>query len=191
MQIETVKISELKPHPRNPRTHPDAALERLAKSIKEYGWTNPVLVSEEGYILAGHARIKAAEKAGIKEVPIIRLPLKGDRALAYLLADNKLQDMTDWSYPELKDILESLDTGAFDIEITGFDSKEIEDLMTQFHVPEEGLTDDDAVPEAVESVCKPGDLWVLGEPPSLMRGCHYFNSCGEVDGGREGRYGIY
>lgn len=138
---ETVNIKTLKPHPKNPRIHPESALNRLVKSIKEYGWTNPVLVSEEGYILAGHARVKAAEIAGITEVPIIRLPLSGDRALAYLLADNKLQDMTEWDYPILKDLLEGLNCGQLsDIEITGFGEKEIEDLMTQFHVPDIEVT---------------------------------------------------
>ena len=161
MQIEVVEISKLKPHPKNPRIHPDSALERLTKSVKEFGWTNPILVSEDGFILAGHARLKAAEKAGISEVPIIRLPLKGRKAEAYMIADNKLQDMTDWSYPQLKDLLLELDVGDFDIEVTGFDDKEIETLMTQFHIPEEGLTDDDEIPEKVETICKTGDLWQL------------------------------
>jgi hypothetical protein len=102
--------------------------------MKEFGFTNPILVSEDGYILAGHARLKAAQKAGLKEVPIIRLPLKGAKAEAYMIADNKLQDETEWDYPTLKDLLQSLDVGELDITITGFDLSEIEDLMTQFHV---------------------------------------------------------
>ena len=163
MEIKTVSIKKLKSHPKNPRLHPDSALERLTKSIEEFGWTNPVLVSKDGYILAGHARVKAAEKAGLKEVPVIYLDLEGEKAEAYMIADNRLQELTDWDYPLLKDLLESLDTGIIDMEVTGFDLGEIEDLMTQFHVPGEGLTDDDAVPEEVETVCKTGDLWILGE----------------------------
>jgi ParB-like chromosome segregation protein Spo0J len=62
VQVKTVKISELRPHPKNPRVHPDSAIEKLERSIKEFGWTNPILVSADGYILAGHARLKAAEK---------------------------------------------------------------------------------------------------------------------------------
>lgn len=134
MKIETVSINQLKPHARNPRIHPDHAIDKLVRSIEEFGWTNPVLVSEDGLILAGHARVKAAKKAGIKEVPVIRLPLSGDKATAYMIADNKLQDETDWDMPALKDLLEELDTGAFDMDITGFDELEIEDLMTQFHM---------------------------------------------------------
>jgi len=161
MEIKTVKINELKPHPKNPRVHPDSAIDKLVRSIKEFGWTNPILVSADGYILAGHARIKAAEKAGISEVPVIYLPLEGAKAEAYLIADNRLQDETDWDLPKLKDLLQELDTGEFDLELTGFDMGEIEDLMTQFHVLEEIIEDE--VPEPPEEpITKPGDLWILG-----------------------------
>ena len=134
MQVKTVKISELRPHPKNPRVHPDSAIEKLVRSIKEFGWTNPILVSADGYILAGHARLKAAEKAGIEEVPVIYLPLEGAKAEAYLIADNRLQDETDWDLPKLKDLLLELDTGEFDLELTGFDMDEIEDLTTEYHI---------------------------------------------------------
>jgi len=134
MQVKTVKISELRPHPKNPRVHPDSAIDKLVRSIKEYGWTNPVLVSADGYVLAGHARLKAAEKAGIKEVPVVYLPLEGEKAEAYLIADNRLQDETDWDYEKLKNLLQELGTGEIDLELTGFDMDEIEDLMTQYHI---------------------------------------------------------
>ena len=161
MEIKTVKINELKPHPKNPRVHPDSAIDKLVRSIKEFGWTNPILVSTDGYILAGHARLKAAEKAGIEEVPVIYLPLEGAKAEAYLIADNRLQDETDWDYEKLKDLLQELDTGELDLELTGFDIEEIEDLMTQFHVPEEIIEGE--VPEPPEEpITKPGDLWMLG-----------------------------
>jgi DNA modification methylase len=161
MEIKTVKISELRPHPKNPRVHPDSAIEKLERSIKEFGWTNPVLVSADGYVLAGHARLKAAEKAGIKEVPVVYLPLEGAKAEAYLIADNRLQDETDWDYEKLKDLLQELDTGEFDLELTGFGMDEIEDLIAQLHVPEEIVEDE--VPEPPEEpITKPGDLWLLG-----------------------------
>lgn len=161
MEVKKVDIKKLKPHPKNPRVHPDSAIEKLERSIKEFGWTNPILVSADGYILAGHARLKAAEKAGISEVPVIYLPLEGAKAEAYLIADNRLQDETDWDLPKLKDLLQELDTGEFDIELTGFDMGEIEELMTQFHVPGEIIEDE--VPEPPdEPITKPGDLWILG-----------------------------
>ena len=143
MQVKTVKISELKPHPKNPRVHPDCAIEKLERSIKEFGWTNPILVSTDGYILAGHARLKAAEKAGIEEVPVIYLPFEGAKAEAYLIADNRLQDETDWDLPKLKDLLQELDTGEFDLELTGFDEREIERLMLQFAPIDIDDADDD------------------------------------------------
>ena len=115
MEIKKVNISELKPHPKNPRVHPDSAIEKLERSIKEFGWTNPVLVSADGYVLAGHARLKAAEKAGISEAPVIYLPLAGTKAEAYLIADNKLQDETDW-----------------DMELLELELEELEDMFTGF-----------------------------------------------------------
>ncbi|HHU83390.1 MAG TPA: site-specific DNA-methyltransferase, partial [Firmicutes bacterium] len=140
---------------------PDGAIDKLVRSIKEYGWTNPVLVSADGYVLAGHARLKAAEKAGIEEVPVIYLPLEGAKADAYLIADNRLQDETDWDYEKLEDLLQELDAGEFDLELTGFDMEEIEDLMTQLHMPEEIVEDE--VPEPPEEpITKLGDLWLLG-----------------------------
>jgi len=136
MEIKTVKINELKPHPKNPRVHPDSAIDKLVRSIKEFGWTNPILVSADGYILAGHARLKAAEKAGIQEVPVVYLPLEGAKAEAYLIADNRLQDETDWDLTKLKDLLQELDTGDFDIEITGFDEDELNKLLRQMEEEE-------------------------------------------------------
>jgi len=165
MEIKTVKINELKPHPKNPRVHPDSAIDKLVRSIKEFGWTNPILVSTDGYILAGHARLKAAEKAGIEEVPVIYLPLEGAKAEAYLIADNRLQDETDWDYEKLKDLLQDLDTGEFDIELTGFDVDEIEELIAQFAPEESEVEEDDFDPEEnipEIPVTQPGDLWILG-----------------------------
>jgi ParB-like chromosome segregation protein Spo0J len=130
MEIQTIEITKLRPHPQNPRIHPDSAIEKLVKSLNEYGFTNPILISEDNYVLAGHARLKAAEKAGLKEVPVIQLPLKGSKALAYMIADNRLQDETDWDFTKLKDLLSELDTGALDMEITGFGIKEIENLLS-------------------------------------------------------------
>ena len=87
-QVKLVKIDELKPHPKNPRIHPDSALDKLIKSMDKFGFTNPILASKDGIILAGHARCKAAKKAGIDEVPVIFLDLEGSDADAYLIADN-------------------------------------------------------------------------------------------------------
>ena len=128
MEIKTVKISELRPHPKNPRVHPDSAIEKLERSIKEFGWTNPILVSADGYVIAGHARLKAAEKAGISEVPVIYLPLEGAKAEAYLIADNRLQDETDWDMELLRELVSEIELEGIDLEITGIDMDEINEL---------------------------------------------------------------
>lgn len=128
MKVKKVNINDLKPHPKNPRVHPDSAIEKLERSIKEFGWTNPILVSRDGYILAGHARLKAAKKAGLEEVPVIYLPLEGAKAEAYLIADNKLQDETDWDEDMLKELINEIDSQGVDLTITGFDLDEIEEL---------------------------------------------------------------
>jgi len=164
MEIKNVKISELKEHPRNPRVHPDSALNKLVKSIKEYGWTNPVLVSKDGYILAGHARCKAAQKAGINEVPVIFLDLEGEKADAYLIADNKIQEETEWDIPKLAELMEDLmKGGTFDVSLTGFDVAEIEDLFSKVHdkeVKEDDFNVDEALKEP--TISKQGDVWLLG-----------------------------
>ncbi|MCJ7829172.1 MAG: ParB/Srx family N-terminal domain-containing protein [Dehalococcoidia bacterium] len=130
VEIQSIEISKLRPHPQNPRTHPESAIDKLVKSLKEFGFTNPILISADNYVLAGHARLKAAEKAGLKEVPVIQLPLSGSKALAYMIADNRLQEETLWDFPKLKDLLGVLDTGELDLEITGFDINEIEGLLS-------------------------------------------------------------
>ena len=138
MDLKTVNPDELKPHPDNPRVHPDTAIEKLVKSIEEFGWTNPILVSEDGYVLAGHARLKAAKEAKLKEVPVIELPLSGSKAVEYMIADNKLQDETSWDFPKLKDLLEDIE----DVELTGFSEEEAEQIIKDYPDNFEDLLED-------------------------------------------------
>ena len=129
LQIEYVPIGNLKPFKGNPRKHPDEAVDKLAKSIEAFGWTNPILLDADGIILAGHARLKAATKAGVKSIPVIRLPLSGDDAKMYVIADNKTAELTEWDWPALGDLFQDLDTGDLDLELSGFDMAEIGGLM--------------------------------------------------------------
>lgn len=162
-QVKRVKIKDLKPHPKNPRVHPTSALDKLIKSIEKFGFTNPVLVSKDGYILAGHARCKAAEQAGIDEVPAIFLDLEGADADAYLIADNRIQEETDWDVALLKDLIDDLKDSNFDIEFTGFEPPELDELFNQLHDKEieEDDFDIDGVLEE-ESFVKLNDIWLLG-----------------------------
>ncbi len=129
LQVEYVALSCIKPHPGNPRTHPPEAIGKLVKSMKVFGWTNPILTTQKGQILAGHARLKAAQDAGLKEVPIIRLPLNSPEAELYMIADNKLQDETEWNWPKLGDLFGECDVGNVDLEASAFDLSDIEGLV--------------------------------------------------------------
>ncbi len=162
IELKTVAIDSLKRFDRNPRIHPDSAIQKLMKSIEGFGWTNPILVNKDGTVLAGHARLKAAEAMNITEVPAVILNIPDHLVAAYVIADNRLQDETDWDMPVLKDLLGDLDTGDFDMDLTGFLANELETLMTSVHQGG-GLTDDDEVPEVKEPICKRGDLWLLGD----------------------------
>ena len=139
MQVKMVNIDALKAHPMNPRVHPESAIDKLECSIKEFGWTNPILVSADGYILAGHARLKAAKQAGLKEVPVIHLPLEGAKAEAYMIADNRLQEETSWDYEMLANNLNDIATKGLDVQITGFDTSFIDDMLQAYNAYEDVL----------------------------------------------------
>jgi DNA modification methylase len=163
MEIKQVGISDLNPAPHNPRTHPQKAIERLTKSIEQFGFTNPILVQEgTNTVIAGHARLKASEKAGLQEVPVIFLNMDDVTAKAYNIADNRLAELTEWDFPALKDLITEIDTGAIDIELTGFSEVELKDIVDYDIAPPDEK--DDVVPEVDESdpICKMGDLWQLG-----------------------------
>ena len=133
MKIIEISPKKLKPHPKNPRIHPDSAIEKLTQSIKTYGWTNPIIATEDMVILAGHARRKAALKLNLKTVPVVTLPITGAKADAYLIADNRTQEETFWDEAELRalmadisSMIEKESTGDLSITATGFDLDEVE-----------------------------------------------------------------
>jgi DNA modification methylase len=159
-----VDTATLVPNPRNPNHHPQKQIELLAKIIKHTGWRNPIVVSNRsGFIVKGHARLEAAKLLKEDKVPVDYQDYENEAMeWADCIADNRIAELAEPSLPELKDLLQELDTGAFDMDLTGFDSKALEELMTQTFQPTDGLTDDDAIPEPKETICKPGDLWLLG-----------------------------
>jgi DNA modification methylase len=163
--IETIPISKIKAAPYNPRKDlkpSDPEYLKLAKSLKEFDLVEPLIWNKRsGNLVGGHQRLKVLKDIGQTEVEVSVVDLSDTKEKALNIALNKISG--EWDLPLLKDLLQEIDTGDFDIEVTGFDSKEIEDLVNQLHQPEEGLTDDDAIPENVETVCKKGDLWKLGE----------------------------
>lgn len=163
MKIEQVKLDALIPYARNSRTHSDAQVAQIAASIKEFGFTNPVLIDETGSIIAGHGRVMAARKLAIADVPSIRLThLTEAQKKAYVIADNKLALNAGWDDEMLAVELTDLKDMGFDLDLTGFNTDEIEALLAP--VGTEGLTDEDAVPEVPEApVTVLGDVWLLGK----------------------------
>ena len=163
MKIEQVKLDALIPSARNSRTHSDAQVAQIAASIKEFGFTNPVLIDETGSIIAGHGRVMAARKLAITDVPSIRLThLTEAQKKAYVIADNKLALNAGWDDEMLAVELTDLKDMGFDLDLTGFSTDEIEALLAP--VGTEGLTDEDSVPEVPEApVTVLGDVWLLGK----------------------------
>jgi DNA modification methylase len=161
-QIELLLVSSLIPYARNSRTHSDEQVTQIAASIREFGFTNPVLIDSNGTIIAGHGRIMAAKKVGLVEVPCLRLQhLSPSQIRAYVIADNKLALNAGWDDEMLKAELLTLQEEGFNTDLTGFSDDELNALLNSEII--EGQTDPDEVPEPpVEPVTKLGDIWVLG-----------------------------
>ena len=161
-KISMLATKDLIPYARNTRTHSDEQVNQIVSSIKEFGFTNPVLVDQDNMIIAGHGRVMAANKLKLGKVPTICLKhLTEAQKKAYIIADNRLALNAGWDEDMLKVELEELNDLEFDISLLGFEDKEIESLLSE---PTEGLTDEDAVPDLPEEpTTKLGDLWILGE----------------------------
>ncbi len=162
-KVERWSIDKLTPYARNSRTHSDEQISQLAASIKEWGWTTPVLVDEDGSIIAGHGRLMAARKLGMASLPVMVAKGWSDaQKKAYVLADNKLALNAGWDNDLLALELAELGDLGFDLELTGFSDEEIKALMPV--EVEEGLTDPDDAPALAENpITRPGDVWVMGK----------------------------
>jgi DNA modification methylase len=161
MKIEQRKVESLIPYVNNSRKHSDEQVAQIAASIKEFGWTNPILVDGENGIIAGHGRLMAARKLSMEEVPVIELAhLSDNQRKALIIADNKLALNADWDNDILALELSDLSAADYDLDILGFDNEEVGKLLK---TETEGLTDEDEVPEAPpEPITKLGDIWLLG-----------------------------
>ena len=162
MQISEVKITSLIPYAKNSRTHSDAQVAQIAASIKEFGWTNPILVDGDKGIIAGHGRLMAARKLGLDQVPVIELKdMTPSQKKAYIIADNQLALNSGWDTSLLSIELNELKDEDFDLSLLGFDDKELDQLLAPEIV--EGNTDEDAVPDVPEEPkTKLGDIYILG-----------------------------
>ena len=152
--------ADLKPYAKNSRVHSEAQVAQIAASIKEFGFTQPILVDGKNGVIAGHGRLMAALSIGMAQVPVIELSgLTAAQRRAYVIADNKLTENGGWDDALLADELKALGEMGFDLKLTGFDDIELVSVLTTG----EGLTDPDEVPEVpAEPVSRLGDIWQLG-----------------------------
>jgi DNA modification methylase len=162
LSIAYANVADLIPYVSNARTHSEDQVAQIAASIKEFGFTNPILVDGSNGIIAGHGRLQAARKLGLETVPTIELHgLSDTQRRAYILADNKLALNAGWDNDLLALELADLAELDFDLSLVGFNDDELAALLAD---KTEGLTDEDAVPELqARTVSAPGDVWVLGK----------------------------
>src|ERR1035441_545575 len=163
IQVERWSISRLIPRITNPRTHTPEQVAQVAASMREFGWTNPILVGVDNDVLAGHARLLAARQLGLTEVPVIQLGhLSEPQRRALVIADNQLAITgAGWDEETLRLELAALSEESFDLSLVGFDDDELARLLAE-QDSAEGLTDEDAVPDLPETpTSMTGDRWLL------------------------------
>ena len=163
-KVEQWPTAKLLPYGRNARTHSEAQVGQIAASIKEFGFTNPILAGADGVIVAGHGRLAAAQHLGLESVPVIVLDhLSATQRRALVLADNRIAANAGWDEELLKLEIAELDEADFNLDLMGFGDEELERLLNG-DGDTTGLTEDDAVPDVpADPVSKTGDVWVLGQ----------------------------
>ena len=161
MKIEIADITSIKPYENNPRKLKDAAIEKVAMSLKEYGFRQPIVVDKDRIIVVGHTRYRASKKLGFKEVPItIADNLTPEQINAYRIADNRTAEESEWDSELLKMEIKELEAKDFKLDLLGFNDEQLNNILFE---EKQGLTDEDEVPEAPEEpITKLGDIWKLG-----------------------------
>lgn len=164
MQIEMQHVDVLIPYAKNAR-HNEKAVDKVASSIQEFGFKNPIIVDEHNEIIAGHTRLLAAKKLGIIEVPTIKADdLTPEQVKAFRIADNKTAEIAEWDYELLAQELEELKLADFNLELTGFDFSEAEQLLDTLKDENEQLEEDDYEIEIPDNpITQKGDIWLLGK----------------------------
>ena len=160
--IERWPLERLIPHARNARTHSEEQVAQIAGSIAEFGFVNPILVGDDGVIVAGHGRVMAARKLGLSEAPVIVLShLTPTQRRALMIADNQIATNAGWNDEMLAAELASLKEEAFDLDLLGFGESEIDRLLAG--TDDETAELDEAPEPPIDPVSRPGDLWICGE----------------------------
>jgi ParB-like chromosome segregation protein Spo0J len=162
MKIEQWPLEKPIPYARNARVCPESAIAKVAASIHEFGFKNPILVDGGGVIIAGHTRLLAAQRLGLETVPVVvASDLSAAQVKAYRLADNRTAQETSWDYEMLEIELQELVALEYDVVVTGFDAQELLDLKGDAGL---GPEETQPVPEPPEEpISKLGDIWLLGD----------------------------
>jgi DNA modification methylase len=184
---ELISIASVVGNPRNPNTHPASQIELLAKIIAAQGWRAPITVSRRsGFVVRGHGRLAAARALGVSSVPVDFQDYESEAAeWADLVADNRIAELAEPDLPMLADLLQELDNGDFDMDLTGFAFPDLERLLTSL-ADADAEFDDEEVPEPpVEPVTKTGDLWLLGDHRVLCGDATKSNDVERLMGGRK------
>jgi ParB-like chromosome segregation protein Spo0J len=170
-QIEQWPAARLKPYAKNARTHSDDQIARIAASLIEFGWTAPVMVADDGEIVAGHGRLLAAQHLGLNEVPIIRLShLTPEQVRAYRIADNRLSELSGWDDELLAAELHALNATGFDLALTGFEGEDLDRLLAPLDEGD-GLIGEDARAAGESGVARRRSV-AVGRAPPAVRGQH-------------------
>ena len=161
MQIKVAEISNIKPYENNPRKLSEQAIEKVAVSLKEYGFRQPIVVDKNMVIVAGHTRYRASKKLGLKQVPISVIDnLSEEQINAYRIADNRTAEESEWDNELLKMEIKELEAKDFKLDLLGFNDEQLNNILFE---EKQGLTDEDEVPETPEEpISKLGDIWKLG-----------------------------
>ena len=161
MKIEIADITSIKPYENNPRKLSETAIEKVAMSLKEYGFRQPIVVDKDRVIVAGHTRFRASKKLGLKQVPVSVIDnLTDEQINAYRIADNRTAEESEWDNELLKMEIKELEAKDFKLDLLGFNDEQLNDILFE---EKQGLTDEDEVPEAPEEpISKLGDIWKLG-----------------------------
>lgn len=185
LQVRRLAIEKVISDPRNARTHSDAQLAAVAESIREFNWTNPILIRPDGVVIAGHARLIAAQRLGLSEVPVIEITgLTEAQCRALAIADNQLGLRAGWDDALLRAELAALQQQSFNLDLIGFDQEELARLLAKQAGTRE-FADPNAIPETSGMpVTEPGDLWILGEHRLLCGDAILHESISAVLNGR-------